>query len=414
MFAYGTALMVFMERSSDAHWFELALPISCASMSVIVAVLCLRKNATHAIDRSEKLTFGADVLVTIAYLISAAFVSGHKEFVVLFIVAGNITTVTSFAPIVVSTWKEPQREHPLPWAIWTVAYASLFVSTIMAEGASSPELLLYPGLCAVLHGLVSVFSLRAALSSGTLRLPEARIPTLPATAALTATRLSSPSLQPFAARLAQPLRNHMIPNSPGVPNMQQAVPQAMQMSSATLAMPPWDSPTKKRSARLAARSCSTWPPTLRSTASALLGVYGSILSSRWCSSITAANPTVRFVMSAPCLPFEPLPRARRSPWTTPQPRPTLIGQCVVPAVQPSAVPHSRPSKSPSPMPAKLRQLHWLCNRFGVTSTRPSVDQKPPSPSISPTPRPWRTPDRSIRPSNEHLAAAQSIGSLTWL
>jgi SET domain len=112
------------------------------------------------------------------------------------------------------------------------------VSTIMAEGASSPELLLYPGLCAVLHGLVSVFSLRAALSSGTLRLPEARIPTLPAKAALTATRLSSPSLQPFATKLAQPLRNHMIPNSPGVPNMQQAVPQAMQMSSATLAVQP--------------------------------------------------------------------------------------------------------------------------------------------------------------------------------
>lgn len=236
MFAYGTALMVFMERSSDAHWFELALPISCASMSVIVAVLCLRKKAMHAIERSEKITFGADVLVTIAYLISAALLSGHKEFVVLFIVAGNITTVTSFAPIVISTFKEPHREHPVPWAIWTVAYSSLFLSTALAEGFSSPELLLYPGLCAVLHGLVSVFSLRAALSSGTLRLPEVRIPALPAKAALPSTSLAS--FQPLATKLVQPLRNQMIPNFSGVPNMQEAAPQAMQMSSATLAVQP--------------------------------------------------------------------------------------------------------------------------------------------------------------------------------
>jgi SET domain len=238
MFAYGTGLMAFMEYSSDAHWFELALPIACASMSVIVAVLCLRKKAMHAIERSEKITFAADVLVTIAYLISAALLSGHKEFVVLFIVAGNITTVTSFAPIVISTFKEPHREHPMPWAIWTVAYSSLFLSTALAEGFSSPELLLYPGLCAVLHGLVSVFSLRAALSSGILRLPEARIATLPAKAALTSTRLASPSLQPFATKLSQPLRNHLIPNLSGVPNVQQAAPHAMQMTSATLAVQP--------------------------------------------------------------------------------------------------------------------------------------------------------------------------------
>ena len=39
MFAYGTGVMAVLEWQSDAHWFELALPIACATMSVIVAVL---------------------------------------------------------------------------------------------------------------------------------------------------------------------------------------------------------------------------------------------------------------------------------------------------------------------------------------------------------------------------------------
>jgi hypothetical protein len=159
MFAYGTAVMVVLEWQSNAEWFELALPIACASMSVIVAVLCLRKNATYGIDRSEKITFGADVALTVAYIISAVLIRGHNKLVVLFVVAGNITTFTSFAPLVISTRNEPQREQPLPWALWTVAYGALLASTIAADGFSSPELLLYPGVCVLLHGLVAWFSL---------------------------------------------------------------------------------------------------------------------------------------------------------------------------------------------------------------------------------------------------------------
>jgi SET domain len=159
MFAYGTAVMTVLEWQSSAQWFELALPITCASMSLIVALLCLRNHATYAIDRSEKITFGADVLLTIAYIVSAIVIRGHNKFVVLFVVAGNITTFTSFAPLVLSTRREPQREQPLPWTIWTCAYGSLLAATIAADGFSSPELLLYPGVCVALHGLVAWFSL---------------------------------------------------------------------------------------------------------------------------------------------------------------------------------------------------------------------------------------------------------------
>jgi uncharacterized protein len=158
MFAYGTALLVFLELRNGATWFELALPVACGTMSVIVSVLCFRSNAVEPTDGVEKLAFGADLSLTIAYLGVALVVSGHSKYAVAFLVAGNLTAFTSFAPLVRSTWHSPSREQPLPWMMWTVAYALLFASTFLSEGFRAPELLLYPGICVSLHGLVALFS----------------------------------------------------------------------------------------------------------------------------------------------------------------------------------------------------------------------------------------------------------------
>jgi SET domain len=220
MFAYGTAVMVVLEWQSSAHWFELALPIACASMSVVVAVLCLRKNATYAIDNAEKMTFGADVVLTIAYVISAVLIRGHTKFVVLFVVAGNITTFTSFAPLVISTRKEAEREQPLSWALWTVAYGLLLASTIAADGLSSPELLLYPGTCVLLHGLVAWSSLSPKIQTSLPTLPS-RAERSPADGLVPASRLSSlPASASPRLRPSFPLtRTRSTERFAGVPNM---------------------------------------------------------------------------------------------------------------------------------------------------------------------------------------------------
>jgi uncharacterized protein len=147
MFAYGTGLMAFL---------EFALPSACGSMSVLVAALCFRKKAFHAIDTSEKITFGIDVTLTVLY--AALAISGHNKFVVAFLVVSTVTTVTSFAPVLRSTWEMPEREHSLPWAMWTVAYGLLLAATLLAVGFQSPALLLYPVSCVGLHGLIALFS----------------------------------------------------------------------------------------------------------------------------------------------------------------------------------------------------------------------------------------------------------------
>jgi hypothetical protein len=161
MFAYGTALMTFLEWRNQATRSELLLPIACSSMSVIVAVLCLRQRATEPIQTNEKVVFGADLLLTVLYVVAGLILVRSQEgLATAFLLAGNVTTVTSFAPLVRSTWLSPTREDATPWWIWTVAYATLFMSSVISTGVTHVELLLYPGLCALLHGLVAFFSQR--------------------------------------------------------------------------------------------------------------------------------------------------------------------------------------------------------------------------------------------------------------
>ena len=67
MFAYGTALLVLLEYGDGASWPMLALPATCAFMSVVIALLCLRKGATEPVDKVEATAFSADVWLTVLW-----------------------------------------------------------------------------------------------------------------------------------------------------------------------------------------------------------------------------------------------------------------------------------------------------------------------------------------------------------
>lgn len=160
MFAYGTSLVAFLAWESGATWQELVLPVVCAMMSTIVAMLCFRKGATDAVDRFEAIIFSADLVLTIAYVtlvLTQKQTIGHA---VLFLILGNITTFTSFLPIVRSTWWNPHREQPLPWLVWTTAYATLTISTLISNGLTNPVLLFYPIINVVLHGSIAALACR--------------------------------------------------------------------------------------------------------------------------------------------------------------------------------------------------------------------------------------------------------------
>ena len=160
MFAYGTALLVLLEYGDGAAWPVLALPATCAALSVGIAVLCLRKGATEPVDRVEAVAFSADVWLTVLWAAIAFGYGAISPFSAGFLLAGNVTTLTAFFPVLRSTWRTPEREQPAPWLVWTAAYSVLAVVTLLADQGRHPALLVYPLLSVALHGSVAVMALR--------------------------------------------------------------------------------------------------------------------------------------------------------------------------------------------------------------------------------------------------------------
>lgn|GEM_PF-1336762 len=168
MFAYGTALLVLLEYGDGAPWPVLALPATCAALSVGIALLCMRKRATDPVDRVEAVAFSADVWLTVLWAAIAFGYGNISPFSAGFLLAGNVTTLTAFFPVLRSTWRNPERERPEPWLVWTAAYALLAVVTLLADQGRHPALLAYPLLSVVLHGSIALMSLRATVARAAL------------------------------------------------------------------------------------------------------------------------------------------------------------------------------------------------------------------------------------------------------
>ncbi|HYN45106.1 MAG TPA: SET domain-containing protein-lysine N-methyltransferase [Allosphingosinicella sp.] len=160
MFAYGTGLLVLLEFSDGATWPVLALPATCAALSVGIALLCMRKRATDPVDRVEATAFSADVWLTVLWAAIAFGYGNISPFSAGFLLAGNVTTLTAFFPVLRSTWRTPERERPEPWLVWTAAYSLLTVVTLLADQGRHPALLVYPLLSVALHGSIAVMAIR--------------------------------------------------------------------------------------------------------------------------------------------------------------------------------------------------------------------------------------------------------------
>lgn len=167
MFAYGTGLLVFLEYEAGGSWRVLLLPGVCGVLGIVVAVLCFRTRGRIPIARIEIAAFALDLALTVLYValftIGRADASPERREVLAFwfLVASNTTTLTSFAPLVLSTHGDPEREQPGPWIIWSAAYGMLALVAVADGGLTAPILLVYPAVNLVLHGAIAVLSTRA-------------------------------------------------------------------------------------------------------------------------------------------------------------------------------------------------------------------------------------------------------------
>lgn len=165
MWAYGTTLVLVLELDRNAGWEILLLPFLCAVSSLGVAVICWKHGVlrwpSHVADKAA---LGVDIALTIAYISAWALMSsgilseeGKESADVLILVTTSLSTVITYGPMIRNLWSHPNDEQWLPWAVWTSAYALLFLTTLL-----SPEwtwdLLVYPATCFFLSGAVAILA----------------------------------------------------------------------------------------------------------------------------------------------------------------------------------------------------------------------------------------------------------------
>jgi hypothetical protein len=166
MFAYGTALLTVLEFDKDAAWHLLLTPIACSVLSIWVALICWRRGKIRWPDRWEdRSAFILDIVLTIAYvsawviatygLIETFTETDRENAAFFFLIFSNMTTLTAFAPLIISSFKNPGEEYAPAWTVWTLSYITLGIATYVDEGTVLTELMIYPALCTVLHGLTA-------------------------------------------------------------------------------------------------------------------------------------------------------------------------------------------------------------------------------------------------------------------
>ena len=167
MWSYGTALIFVLEWSRNASAAMLVLPAVCSISSMAVAFICSQRGTfTWPQATADKLALYTDIALTLAIILIWALVAiqvltvGEQEIAnVSLLVIGATSSIITIVPLVRNTWENPSDEHWIMWAIWTLAYGSLLLATLLSEHWTW-DLAIYPAINCCLHMAVAVLATR--------------------------------------------------------------------------------------------------------------------------------------------------------------------------------------------------------------------------------------------------------------
>lgn len=169
MFSYGTVLLTGLEYVRGASWELLILPITCSTLGIVVAIIsvyqAIRHRKMEMPDKWDRRSFYLDVAITVAYF-GGLYLLVHGKITpelygianIVLLGLSNVGAIPAFFPILRNTHSEPHRERAWPWLVWSSSYVVLGVLTYLQVGHVN-ELVVYPALNAVLHGLVGLLAL---------------------------------------------------------------------------------------------------------------------------------------------------------------------------------------------------------------------------------------------------------------
>ena len=147
IWAFGGLLNLFSYNQLVGDLVKEILPFVCSLCCIGSFLFFWKRGSMRWPDKSDWAILAVDCLITVYW-----FVTGSSEANLLY----QVGTVISFIPICRGMLKKTDREEPLPWVVWALAYATLCLTVIMRW--QKWEDLVYPGVCLVLHFITAVLA----------------------------------------------------------------------------------------------------------------------------------------------------------------------------------------------------------------------------------------------------------------
>lgn len=161
MWSYGTFVFFFVEYDIGTPYSVLFLPFVCMLSSIGIALFSFTKRSYIPPERNDYFALSIDVTLLISYLSILYLIAPKADALAIgfvFLILTSLSTITTFYPILRTTYLEPSHETPIPWFIWTLAY-SLLLYTVVLENLSWLYML-YPILNIFLHASIGMLGRR--------------------------------------------------------------------------------------------------------------------------------------------------------------------------------------------------------------------------------------------------------------
>lgn len=114
VWAFGSVVNLLTYSSMSNDWVKDILPAVCSLACIVIYVSFLRQGKFEVPTLSDILIFSIDIMATMVWFSTNSPLMGN--------IVCQASDAISFIPIIKETMRNPRRERPLPWIIWSIAY----------------------------------------------------------------------------------------------------------------------------------------------------------------------------------------------------------------------------------------------------------------------------------------------------